>query len=156
LRGFLDPLDILCQKTLIHADSSNSPAVFDLTDPARPVVVPSWMLKKVYGMTGRDGLLYVAGRDSRFFLIPKPARISCRSIVDCKRLVFDERPPTKPGGFSFTTGAPIEKNITGRETGALQGGHLNYLSGEVRSNTHAPCVVILNIAGNRKLTWFAF
>ncbi len=109
-------------KLVSIAYSSNSLAVFDLSDPARPVeqgflqsnllygpnrlsimgnkayvinsvndcfvqidlgspshpaidyVAPSWMLKKVYGMTGRDGLLYMAGRDSRFFLVVDPAR----------------------------------------------------------------------------------
>jgi hypothetical protein len=52
-------------------------AQISLSTPSHPVieyVAPSWKLKKVYGMTGRDGLLYMAGRDSRFFLIVDPTK----------------------------------------------------------------------------------
>jgi hypothetical protein len=49
----------------------------DLSSPKSPLinyVAPSWKLKKVYGMAARDGLLYMAGRDSRYFLIVDPAK----------------------------------------------------------------------------------
>jgi photosystem II stability/assembly factor-like uncharacterized protein len=49
----------------------------DLSSPQKPVldyVVPSWKLKKVYGMTAKDGLLYMAGRDSRYFLVVDPKK----------------------------------------------------------------------------------
>ncbi|NJK96995.1 MAG: hypothetical protein HC830_01460 [Bacteroidetes bacterium] len=35
-------------------------------------IVPSWMLEKVYGLTTNNGLLYMVGRDSRYFLIIDP------------------------------------------------------------------------------------
>ncbi|MBO9571331.1 MAG: hypothetical protein J7497_03860 [Chitinophagaceae bacterium] len=49
----------------------------DLSSPDKPAidyVAPSWKLKKVYGLDGRDGLLYMAGRDSRYFLIVDPSK----------------------------------------------------------------------------------
>lgn len=49
----------------------------DLSSPSKPVidwVVPSWKLKKVYGLTAKDGLLYMVGRDSRYFLVVDPKK----------------------------------------------------------------------------------
>ncbi len=49
----------------------------DLLNPGSPkidYVAPSWKLKKVYGLAGKDGLLYMAGRDSRYFLVVDPKR----------------------------------------------------------------------------------
>lgn len=52
-------------------------AEVDLQVPGAPkldYVVPSWKLKKVYGMDVKAGLLYLAGRDSRYFLVVDPRK----------------------------------------------------------------------------------
>jgi len=49
----------------------------DISSPQQPridYVAPSWKLKKVYGMAGKNGLLYMAGRDSRMFTVVDPTK----------------------------------------------------------------------------------
>lgn len=54
----------------------NSLARIDISSPEKLVIdyiVPSWKLKKGYGIAARDGLVYMAGRDSRCFVIVDPS-----------------------------------------------------------------------------------
>lgn len=70
-------LSVMGNKAYMINSVNNDFVQIDLSSPAHPVidyVAPSWKLKKVYGMAGRDGLLYMAGRDSRFFLVVDPSK----------------------------------------------------------------------------------
>ena len=70
-------LRIMNNKAYIINSINDCFAEVDLSVPGAPkldYIVPSWKLKKVYGMAVKDGLLYLAGRDSRYFLVVDPAR----------------------------------------------------------------------------------
>ncbi len=43
-------------------------------NPSINYLVHSWKIKKVYGMAAQNGLLYMVGRDSRYFLVIDPSK----------------------------------------------------------------------------------
>jgi hypothetical protein len=43
-------------------------------NPSIDYLVHSWKIKKVYGMSTQNGLLYMVGRDSKYFLVIDPAK----------------------------------------------------------------------------------
>lgn len=70
-------LSLIGKKAYIINSVNDCLAQIDISIPSKPVldfVAPSWKLKKVYGMTAAHGLLYMAGRDSRYFLIVDPRK----------------------------------------------------------------------------------
>ena len=70
-------LSLIGKKAYIINSINDCLAEVDLSRPGKPVldfVAPSWKLKKVYGMTADKGLLYMAGRDSKYFLVVDPKK----------------------------------------------------------------------------------
>jgi len=66
---------VMDKKAYLINSINNTFVQIDITTPENPTidyVAPSWKLKKVYGMAGKNGLLYMAGRDSRIFSVVDP------------------------------------------------------------------------------------
>ena len=70
-------LTVIGNKAYLINSSNNTLAQVDISNPAKPALdwlVPSWKLKKVYGVASDNGLLYIVGRESMFFLVVNPSK----------------------------------------------------------------------------------
>ncbi|MBX2924986.1 MAG: hypothetical protein KF746_22485 [Chitinophagaceae bacterium] len=77
LIGWPNRVAIMGNKAYTINSVSNSLAQIDISSPEKPVIdyiVPSWKLKKGYGIAAKDGLVYMVGRDSRCFVIVDPSK----------------------------------------------------------------------------------
>jgi hypothetical protein len=71
-------LVMIGNKAYIINSINDALAEVDLSVPQKPTlryVARSWRLKKVYGMAAKGGLLYMVGRDSRYFLVVDPVKL---------------------------------------------------------------------------------
>jgi len=70
-------LTVIGNKAYLINSSNNTLAQVDISNPEKPALdwlVPSWKLKKVYGVASGNGLLYIVGRESMFFLVVNPSK----------------------------------------------------------------------------------
>ena len=70
-------LAVVGNKAYLINSSNNTLAQVDIATPEKPVLdylVPSWKLRKVYGLAAGNGLLYIVGRESMFFLVVDPSK----------------------------------------------------------------------------------
>jgi photosystem II stability/assembly factor-like uncharacterized protein len=77
LIGMPNRVAVMGSKAYTINSGSNSFAQIDISSPEKPVIdyiAPSWKLKKGYGIAAREGLVYMVGRDSRFFVIVDPSK----------------------------------------------------------------------------------
>lgn len=77
LIGNPNRLAVMGNKVFTINSTYNSLAQIDISSPEKPVIdfiAPSWKLKKGYGIAAKNGLVYMVGRDSRFFAIVDPSK----------------------------------------------------------------------------------
>ncbi len=77
LIGFPNRIAVSGNKAYTINSVGDSFSQIDISSPEKPLIdyiVPSWKLKKGYGIAAANGLLYMAGRDSRFFIIVDPSK----------------------------------------------------------------------------------
>lgn len=70
-------LSVIGNKAYVINSVNDNFVEIDVSDPASPYInylVPSRLLEKVYGMTAYKGLLYMAGRDSKSFVVIDPTK----------------------------------------------------------------------------------